>query len=102
MKIAWKLPLRLAGFVGAAALAGALATAAEDAPPPPEPAPGELLIASASMRDPRFHRSVILMVRHDKNGAFGIAINRLLGDRRIADLLSEADKNGGKDDTVDG
>jgi putative transcriptional regulator len=48
---------------------------------------GQLLIASPRMGDPRFQRSVILMVRHDKKGALGIAINRPLGTRPLAALL---------------
>src|SRR5215471_12309440 len=33
---------------------------------------GQLLIASPTIGDPRFAHTVILMVRHDKEGAFGI------------------------------
>lgn len=56
---------------------------------PPEPASltGQLLIASPGMGDPRFRRAVILMVRHDKKGAFGITINRPVGVRALAALL---------------
>jgi len=49
---------------------------------------GQLLIASPSMGDPRFLQTVILMVRHDHNGAFGIVINRPIGDRPLAALLA--------------
>jgi len=49
---------------------------------------GQLLIASPSMGDPRFSQMVVLMVRHDHNGAFGIVINRPLGDRPLASLLA--------------
>src|SRR5262249_28245099 len=48
---------------------------------------GQLLIAAPSMGDPRFAQTVILMVRHDRNGGFGIVINRPLGERRLAVLL---------------
>jgi putative transcriptional regulator len=48
---------------------------------------GQLLIAAPTMGDPRFTHTVILMVRHDKEGAFGIVINRPVGDRPIAALL---------------
>jgi putative transcriptional regulator len=48
---------------------------------------GRLLVASSRMGDPRFQRSVILMVRHDKKGALGIAINRPLGMRPLSALL---------------
>ena len=48
---------------------------------------GQLLVASPTMGDPRFTRTVILMVRHDKDGAFGIVVNRLVGERPLATLL---------------
>jgi putative transcriptional regulator len=48
---------------------------------------GQLLVASPTMGDPRFVQTVILMVRHDRNGALGIVINRPLGDRPLAKLL---------------
>jgi putative transcriptional regulator len=40
------------------------------------------------MRDPRFERAVILMVRHDGDGAFGIVINRPLGEKPLVDILA--------------
>jgi putative transcriptional regulator len=51
---------------------------------------GELLIAAPTIGDPRFAHAVILMVRHDKEGAFGIVINRPVGERSIATLLEAA------------
>jgi putative transcriptional regulator len=57
---------------------------------------GQLLIASPTMGDPRFSHAVILMVRHDKDGAFGIVINRPIGERSIAELL-EATGDGDPD-----
>jgi putative transcriptional regulator len=48
---------------------------------------GQLLIATPAMGDPRFARTVIFMARHDKNGAFGIVINKPVGERPLADLL---------------
>jgi putative transcriptional regulator len=60
---------------------------------------GQLLIASPSMGDPRFDRTVILMVRHDPNGAFGIVINRPIEERPLAGLLEML---GEKDATVAG
>jgi putative transcriptional regulator len=49
---------------------------------------GQFLIATDTMRDPRFDRAVILMVRHDSDGALGIVINRPLGEKPLADLLA--------------
>jgi putative transcriptional regulator len=48
---------------------------------------GQLLIAAPTIGDPRFAHTVILMVRHDQEGALGIVINRPVGERSIAALL---------------
>ena len=48
---------------------------------------GQFLIASPQMRDPRFRRTVILMVRHNKDGALGITINRPAGEQTLARFL---------------
>jgi putative transcriptional regulator len=79
----------------AAALWVAVAPASWAAEPGPEPAPGQLLIASAAMQDPRFHHSVILLLQHDATGAFGLVINRPIVEKPIAALLT--DSNGGSD-----
>ena len=60
---------------------------------------GELLIASPAMADPRFYRAVVLIVRHDRNGALGLVINRPLEDRSLASLLEAL---GDKDIAVEG
>lgn len=49
---------------------------------------GQVLIASPAMGDPRFERTVILMVQHDQRGAFGIVINRPLGEHPLARILN--------------
>src|SRR5262249_61269560 len=56
---------------------------------PPEQASltGQLLIAAPTMGDLRFQHTVILMVRHDRNGALGIVINRPVGHRPLASIL---------------
>jgi putative transcriptional regulator len=56
---------------------------------------GQFLIATAAMRDTRFDHAVILMLRHDQDGAFGIVINRPLGQRPMADLLGAKDPASG-------
>jgi putative transcriptional regulator len=48
---------------------------------------GQLLVASQSMNDPRFDHAVILMVRHGRDGALGIVINKPVGARPLARLL---------------
>lgn len=37
---------------------------------------GHLLIAAPSLADPNFRRTVVLMIQHDENGAFGLVLNR--------------------------
>jgi putative transcriptional regulator len=62
---------------------------------------GQVLIATPAMRDPRFERSVILVVRHNKDGAFGIVINRPVGERSLASLLAAfGDKDATANDKV--
>jgi putative transcriptional regulator len=62
---------------------------------------GQLLIASPSMGDPRFTQTVVLMARHDKTGAFGIVINRPVGERPLASLLEAlGEKDAGVEGTV--
>ena len=40
---------------------------------------GHLLIASEKLLDPNFFHSVVLLVRHNEEGAFGLALNRQSG-----------------------
>ncbi len=67
-----------------------LVGAAGPDPSDPGSLAGQLLIAAPAMSDPRFSHTVILMVRHDQAGAFGIVINRPVGERSIAALLEAA------------
>lgn len=64
----------------AAALALALAVPAAARAEPgggtAESLAGRLLVASPDIGDPRFSRTVILVVRHDAGGAFGLVVNR--------------------------
>jgi putative transcriptional regulator len=55
---------------------------------------GQFLIAPPTMRDPRFDHVVILILRHDKDGALGIVINRPLGERPMADLIGDSSVTG--------
>jgi putative transcriptional regulator len=80
----------------------ALAYAARETPkdvPARASLAGRLLVATPSMGDPRFNQTVILMARHDKNGAFGIVINKPLGERPLASLLAAL---GEKDEGIEG
>lgn len=87
-------PWRIAGVGG---MAGALALAlAVSAPARGKPAAtgsaagslaGKLLVARPGMADPRFSRTVVLMVRHDASGALGLVVNRPFEEIPIASLL---------------
>lgn len=57
-------------------------TAADDNVPP-----GQLLVASPRMGDPRFAGTVVVMIEHGIGGALGVAINRPVADRPIAEML---------------
>lgn len=48
---------------------------------------GQLLVAQPEMRDPRFRETVIFMVKHDDSGAFGLIVNRPLGEIDYATIL---------------
>jgi putative transcriptional regulator len=64
--------------------------------PAPASLVGQLLIASPTMRDPRFDHAVILVVRHDQGGAMGIVINMPVEERPLAnilEMLGEKDTN---------
>ncbi len=74
--------------VAAALLMAAMLTAAA----PPEHTDtgslaGQILIAAPTIGDPRFYHAVILLLRHDGNGAFGIVLNHPLEQRSIKSLL---------------
>src|SRR5262245_29209106 len=90
--------LGLCGLLVTGALLGAV-------PPKPEQEPdhsslvGQILIASPKIADPRFQRTVILIVRHSKEGAVGITINRPIGVQSLASLLAMLGENGS---SVDG
>lgn len=60
---------------------------------------GQLLVASPEMPDPRFAHTVILIVHHDKNGAFGIVLNRPVAERPYSEILKAL---GDKDTNVQG
>jgi putative transcriptional regulator len=72
---------------------------AGDPPPVQKSLRGQFLIAAPTMGDPRFRGTVILMVRHDPNGAFGIVINRPVGRQQLSDILKAV---GEKADGVEG
>jgi len=48
---------------------------------------GQLLVAAPGIGDPRFDGAVIYLIHQDKDGAFGVAINRPVGRHKLAELL---------------
>src|SRR5690242_9849004 len=49
---------------------------------------GQLLVAEPEMGDPRFAKTVILVVQHGQKGALGIVINRPVEEVPVAKLLN--------------
>lgn len=76
--------LLLVGLLGIASAAPALSDIA------PTYA-GKLLVATDSMRDPRFVETVIFIAKHDAQGAFGLVVNRPVAKGPIADVLRAFD-----------
>jgi putative transcriptional regulator len=100
MRLSWfhSLFLLLAALMLPATLLHAALQNPTDAPGEPSLA-GQVLIAGPSMGDPRFDHAVILMVRHNAGGAFGLVINHPLGERPLAGILEAL---GEKDSGVSG
>ena len=94
-----RLPLALALLVSLIAVASPIA--AQQAPEKAPSLAGQFLVATPTMTDPRFARTVILMVRHDKEGVLGLIINRLAAERPLSELLeSLGDKSMAVNGTV--
>jgi putative transcriptional regulator len=50
---------------------------------------GQLLIAASSLHDPNFARTVVLIVKDDENGTFGLVLNRPL-ETSVKDACASA------------
>lgn len=50
---------------------------------------GQLLIAVPHMEDPRFRHSVIYVCSHNRSGALGLVVNKLIDDMPFSDLLQQ-------------
>jgi putative transcriptional regulator len=48
---------------------------------------GRILMAMPSMADPRFQRAVVCMVRHDRQGALGLIVNKPRPNLRFSQVL---------------
>jgi len=57
---------------------------------------GRYLVALPEMTDPRFRETVIYLVEHDANGAFGLIVNRTMGEVALAALLDRLGIDPGK------
>ena len=51
---------------------------------------GYLLVASPHLPDPNFYRTVVLIIQHDEEGAFGVVLNRY-ADCTLADIVEGLD-----------
>lgn len=60
---------------------------------PPQLGPGDVLVATPALRDPNFHRSVILLCDHDDVGSFGLVVNRPT-DIPLGRVLEDIDIDG--------
>ena len=49
---------------------------------------GRLLVANPLLGDPKFSRSVVLMIEHDADGALGLVINRP-SETRVAEIIEQ-------------
>lgn len=48
---------------------------------------GQFLIATPEMSDPRFREAVLVMIRHNEDGAMAVMINRPAGEQPLGKLL---------------
>ncbi len=59
-----------------------------DAPVPSGSLTGQLLIAAPDIGDPYFDHAVVLMVRHNRQGALGVIVNKPIGETPLAQILA--------------
>lgn len=57
--------------------------------PPQDDYRGRLLVAASRLADPRFAETVVLVVEHDDNGAFGLVVNRPAGTVPLSHLFKD-------------
>ena len=89
-----RLCLIVAALVLQTALLRAALPGSDEAPARPSLA-GQLLVAAPWIGDPRFERTVILVVEHGPGGAIGIVINKPIGETSIASVLEVVGQKGG-------
>jgi putative transcriptional regulator len=81
-----RLCLIVAALVLQTALLRAALPGSDEAPARPSLA-GQLLVAAPWIGDPRFARTVILVVEHGPGGAVGIVINKPIGEQPLASVF---------------
>ena len=54
------------------------------------------LVATGKMRDPRFANTVIVMLKNDKSGSFGLVINKSLGFIPLGSLINKVEDQSSK------
>ncbi|MDE2927725.1 MAG: YqgE/AlgH family protein [Acidobacteriota bacterium] len=60
-----------------------------------QPGKGVFLVAKQGMLDPRFRRTVVLLVAHGPSGTLGVIVNRAT-DVSLEEVLPQLEKPGGK------
>ncbi|HWG56514.1 MAG TPA: YqgE/AlgH family protein [Gaiellaceae bacterium] len=60
---------------------------------------GQLLVASPSLLDPNFHRTVVLVAEHGEAGAMGVVLNRP-SETRVAEAVPELTSLAGEAEPV--
>ena len=81
----WLSPVALLVLLAAATGGGQPARPAE--PGPGRSTTGQLLVATDDLRDPRFARTIVYMLRHNATGALGLVVNRPVGTLPLARVL---------------
>jgi putative transcriptional regulator len=92
MRCSLRLLVTFAALLVPATLFGAAPTTVDT--PQGQFLTGQFLVATPEMGDPRFHETVILMVRHSKDGAMGLIINRPAGDQKLSRILQDLGDSG--------
>ncbi len=81
----WLSPVALLVLLAAATGGSQPARPAE--PGPGRSTTGQLLVSTDDLRDPRFARTIVYMLRHDATGALGLVVNRPVGTLPLARVL---------------
>ncbi len=93
-----RLGFIVAAFVLQTALLRAALPGPDEAPAQPSLA-GQLLVAAPWIGDPRFERTVILIVEDGPGGAIGVVINKPIGEQPLASIFKAL---GQKDGDISG